>query len=434
MSKVNFQPPISGKDLQLPDLPPEEQPASDSLPKITHAKSKHGGENILKRGVDLFRRISIGKSRAHVNMELDKKIGTQPNEESSTGHIKTRTQKTVSFSKSGHNNQPAVKSEPSSVRENKVRTRDELNVTSLTNGLIKIARDKGNGVDNNKKNELETAIRQLFSGRGEELNDATLKELKGNASALLKIPEVKYLSINLEKKVDEALSKKAETLLDLQSKLSQSDAEFMAAIDKDIDDIAADLERRGVSIKNTPNQPTNAVPLPTSAQAKQIAMPALDSSMLSAKAEILPERSVPNMKLDELMAALDNSRNIDEITAALERMEVSSQHSANKPTSAVPLPTLSKAEKIGMPALDGSMLSAKAEEILPELPAPDMTLDEFMVSLEKSNNIDEIATALERKGVSSKNTPNQPSSAVPFSAEDELERALKELNDELKGT
>ncbi len=433
MSKVNFQPPISGQELKSPDLPTEKKPASDSSAKITHAKSKHGGENILKRSVDLFRRISIGKSRVHVNMELDKKIGTRPNEESSTGHIKTRTQKTVSFSKSGHNNQPAVKSEPSSVRESKVWTRDELNLMSLTNGLIKVAKDKANGIDNNKKNELETAIRQLFSGRGEELNEATLKELKEIPNKFSTIPEAKTALDALSKKVDEALSKKAETLVDLQSKLSQSDAEFMAAIDKDIDDITADLERRGVSIKNTPNQPTNAVPLPTSAQAKQIAMPALDSSMLSAKAEILPELSVPNMKLDELMAALDNSSNIDEITAALGRMEVSSQHSANKPTSAIPLPTLAKAEKIGMPALDGSMLSAKAE-ILPKLSVPDMTLDEFMVALDKSNNIDEMATALERKGVSSKNTPNQPSSAVPLSADDELERALKELNDELKGT
>ena len=386
MSKVNFQPPISGKDLQLPDLPPEDQPGSDSMPRITHAKSKHGGENILKRGVDLFRKVSTGKSRAHVSMELDKKIGARSNEESSTVHIKTRTQKTVSFSKSGHNNQPAVKNESLPARKNKVWTRDELNVTYLTNGLIKVARDKGNGIDNNKKNELETAIRQLFSGRGEELNEAVLKELKGDASALLKIPEAKYLSITLEKKVDEALSKKAEA-----------------------------------ASKNL-------------GKAEKIG---LGSSILSAKAEMLRESQsklpVPDMNLDELMAALGKSSNIDEITAALERMEVSSQHSANKPTSSIPLPTLAKAEKIGMPALDGSMLSAKAE-ILPKLSVPDMTLDEVIAALEKSNNIDEIATALEPMGVSSKNTSNQPSSAVPLSADDELEGALKELNDELKGT
>jgi hypothetical protein len=58
------------------------------------------------------------------------------------------------------------------------------------------------------------------------------------------------------------LSAKAEILPKLQPKLSVPDAEFMAAIDKDIDDITADLERRGVSIKNTPNQPSSAVPLP----------------------------------------------------------------------------------------------------------------------------------------------------------------------------
>ena len=170
---------------------------------------------------------------------------------------------------------------------------------------------------------METAIRQLFSGRGEELNEATLKELKEIPNKFSMIPEAKTALDALSKKVDEALSKKAETLVDLQSKLSQSDAEFMAAIDKDIDDITADLERRGVSIKNTPNQPTNAVPLPTSAQAKQIAMPALDSSMLSAKAEILPELSVPDMTLDEFMVALDKSNNIDEIATALERKGVS---------------------------------------------------------------------------------------------------------------
>ena len=393
MNKVNFQTPISGKDLKLPDLPPEEKPASDPLPKIAHAKSKHGVENILKRNFDLFRKISIGKSRAHVSMELDKKNGTRPNEESSTGHIKTRTQKTVSFSKSDNNNLPSVKSEPSPVRKNKEKNRDEFKVTFLTNGLIKVARDKGNGVDNNKKNELQTAIRQLLSGRGEELDDAILKELKGNASALLKIPEVKYFSITLEEKVDEALSKKAETL---SKNLVKVDA---------------------------------------------IAIPVLDNSMPSAKQEVPRESQsklpAPDMTLDELMAALDKSSDIDEITAALERMEVSSQNSPNKPTSAVPLPTLAKAEKIGMPALNVSMLSAKAEtlpKLQSKLSVPNMTLDELMVALDKSNNIDDIATALEPKGVSNKKTPNQPSSALPLTADDELERALKELNDELKKT
>ncbi len=45
MSKVNSQTLISGKDLQLPELPElsessglqSKRPASDSLPKITHA-------------------------------------------------------------------------------------------------------------------------------------------------------------------------------------------------------------------------------------------------------------------------------------------------------------------------------------------------------------------------------------------------------------
>ncbi len=393
MSKVNSQTLISGKDLQLPALPDEEQSTSDPLPKITHAKSKHGVENILKRSVDLFRKISIGKSRAHVSMELDKKIGTKPNEESSTGHIKTRTQKKVSFSKSSHKNLPAVKSEPSPVRGNEKEQRDKLNVTYLTNGLIKVAKDKGNDIENNKKNELQTAIRQLLSGRGEELDDATLKELKGNASELLKIPEVRYLSTTFKEKVDEALSKKAETLS-----------------------------------KNL-------------VKADEIAIPALDNSMPSAKQEVPRESQsklpAPDMALDELMAALNKSSNIDEITAALERVEVSSQHSPNKPTSALPLPVLAKDEKIAMPALDGSMLSTKKEmlrESQSKLPVADMTLDELMAALDKSNNIDEITAALEPKGVSNKKTPNQPSSALPLSADEELERALKELNDELKRT
>ena len=385
MSKVNFQAPISGKDLQLPDLPPEEQPASDPLPQVTHAKSKTGVENILKRGIDLFRKVSTDKSRAHVRLELDKKIGARPNEESSTVHIKTRTQKTVSFSKSGYNKQAAVKSEPLPVRENKVWTRDELNVTYLTNGLIKVARDKGNGIDNSKKNELETAIRQLLSNRGEELNEATLKELKGDASALLKIPEAKYLSVTLEKKVDEALSKKAEA-----------------------------------ASKNL-------------GKAEKIAMPAPDGAILYSKAEMLRESqsklSVPDMKLDKLLAALDESSNIDEITAAIERMGASSQKTHNQPTSAVPLSALVKAEKIAMPAPNGAMLSAKAEKLRPQqsnLSAHDMTLID---EIAKSQNLDEITAAIERMGASSQNLPDQPASGPLLSAHDELERPLGELND-----
>ena len=370
MKNVNFQTPISGKDLKLPDLPPEEPPASDPLPKITHAKSERVGENILERGIDLFRKISAGKSRAHVRMELDKNIGARPNEKSSTVHIKTRTQKTVSFAKSGYNNQTAVRSEPSAVRENMGRTRDELNVRFVTNGLIKVAKKKGKEIDDSRKNELETAISQLFSGRGEELNESILKELKTDADPLGLIPEVRYLSNTLKEKVNEALTKKAEA-----------------------------------AVKNL-------------VKAEKMAMPAADRSILSSKAEMLqesqPKLSVPDMKLDELVAALDESSNIDDITAALERMEVSSQSIPNKPTSAVPLSALAKAEKIVMPAPNGSMLSAKAEKLPhPEsmLPVPDMTLDEFMAALDKSDNIDEITTTL---------------------VDDELERELKQLNDQVE--
>jgi len=48
--------------------------------------------------------------------------------------------------------------------------------------------------------------------------------------------------------------------------------------------------------------------------------------------------------------------------------------------------------------------------------------------------IDEISTDLERRGVSIKNAPKQPTSAVPLSAEDDLDRLFKELNDKSKGT
>ncbi len=396
MSKVNSQTLISGKDLQLPELPElsessglqSKRPASDSLPKITHAKSKHGGENILKRSVDLLRKISIGKNRAHVSMELDKKIGTKPNEESSTGHIKTRTQKKVSFLKSGHNNLPAVKSERAPVSENKEKKGDELKVTFLTNGLIKVARDKSNDIGNNKKKELEIAVRQLFNGRGEELNEATLKELRGDASALLKIPEVKYLSITLKEKIDEALSKKAE-------------AASKALVNTE---------------KNT-----------------------LGSFTPSAKAEILRG---PQSKLSasdiKLIDEIAKSKDLDEITAALERMEVSSQNIPNKLTPDLPLSELMKAEKIAMPAPDGPILSAKTERLREpqsKPSSPDMALDEFMAALDKSNNIDEISTAVDRSlGDLSQNIPNRPTSAAPPSADDELEWALKELSDELKRT
>jgi hypothetical protein len=74
MNSVNFQTQISCSSINLPDLPPESQ--SESSPKVTHAKSKQRGESILKRAFDLFRKLSTDKSRAHVGMELDKKIGS----------------------------------------------------------------------------------------------------------------------------------------------------------------------------------------------------------------------------------------------------------------------------------------------------------------------------------------------------------------------
>lgn len=295
MSKVNFQTPISSKDLQLPDLPPEEQPASDPLPKITHAKSKRGVENILKHSLDLFRKLSTHKSRVHVDMKLDKKNGASQNEESSTVHIKTRTQKKVSFSKSDPKNQP--------------RMQNELNLAYLKNGLKKVTKD----MDDNKRSDLATAIRQLLGDLGGEPDETILVELKTVTKNLSLMPEVRGASITLNKKIDEALLKKAETA----------------------------------------------------------------------------------------------SKN------------------------------LVKAEKITIPALDDSMLSAKAEKLQEsqsKLSAPDMTLNEFMFALDKSNNIDEITNALERQGISNQDTLNQSTSALPLSADDELVSALKELNDMLKKT
>ena len=67
-----------------------------------------------------------------------------------------------------------------------------------------------------------------------------------------------------------------------------------------------------------------------------------------------------------------------------------------------------------------------------KLSATTMRLDELTTELDKSNDIDGITTVLERSEVSIKNTPNKPISNVQLSADDELKKPLKELNDALE--
>ena len=272
MRTVSFSTSIASSQLNPSESQPKDS-ASKVKPGVIHAKSEKKGENIQKRGFDLFRKLSTDKSRAHVGREVDKKIGANQHEESSTAHIKTRTHKKVSFSKSGPKNEPAIKSESHPVRKNPIRTRDELNLTYLQNGLKKVTKDW----DDNKRNDLATGIRQLLGDLGGEPDKTTLVELKTVADKLYLIPEVKDASIALNRKIDEALSKKA-------------------------GDVSQNLVK-----------------------AEKIAMPALDGPMLSAKAEKLrepqPKPSAPDKSLDEFMAALDKSNDIDEFTAALEHRE-----------------------------------------------------------------------------------------------------------------
>lgn len=381
MNKVNFQTQISGKDLSSPELH-EKKSASDSLPTITHNKSKRSDTSILKQSFDLFRKLSHHKSRAHVDMKLDKKIGTEKNEELSTIYIKTRTRKNVSFAKSDPKNMSPVNGKPIDAREQ--ITRKDPHLKYLLNGLKKIPA----GEDENKGNELATAVRQLFGDLGGEPDQKTLVELKTVANQLYPIPELRGASIALSKKIEVILSEKVE--------IASQNGE----------------------------------------KAEKITMHAPDGAMFSAKAEKLQEPksklSVSDKTLNESVAAITDSKNIDEITAVIERMQASIRKIPKQTLSAAPISNLVKAEKVTMPTPESVIFSAKAEKLQEPKSMPSASDMKLMDDILNSKNLDEITNALERAGASIQNTPNQPNPVVPLSAEDELEKELGELNDQLE--
>jgi hypothetical protein len=133
MSKVNFQPPISGKDLKLPDLPPEEQPASDPLPKITHAKSEQKAHNAQKNCIKTTKNMSTDASRQRVTSHSEKKSSFKLFGKALIKNIKDSFQHHHAFSKAGNKKQSLSRADAPVTEEHKSPSRADW----LESGLKK---------------------------------------------------------------------------------------------------------------------------------------------------------------------------------------------------------------------------------------------------------------------------------------------------------
>ena len=220
MNKVNFQTPISGKDLKLPDLPPEEQPASDPLPKIAHAKSEQKAHDAQKNCIKTTKTMSANASRQHVVSQSEKKSKFSRFATSLINHIKGRNNKSNSFSKFEFKKERSSNINPLTFKENKPRTADEINLNRLKYLLPKLTEK----LDNTKKQQLSITMRQCCGELGGEPNSQNLLLLKRLADPTDKPSEYHSALKELTVKIDDILLK---IMTD----------EFMAGINKAIDDV-----------------------------------------------------------------------------------------------------------------------------------------------------------------------------------------------------
>ena len=220
MSKVNFQPPISGTDLKLPDLPPEEQPASDSLPKITHARSEQKAHNAQKNCIKTTQTMSANASRQHVVSQSEKKSKFSRFATSLINHIKGSNNKSNLFSKFEFKKERPSNINPLIFKENETPTADEINLNRLKYLLPKLTEK----LDDTKKQQLSTTMRQCFGELGGEPNPQNLLLLKRLADPTDKPSEYHSALKELTVKIDDIL-------------LKNMTGEFMAGINKAIDDV-----------------------------------------------------------------------------------------------------------------------------------------------------------------------------------------------------
>ena len=374
MSQVDSKRPISGRDLNLPDLPPE-QPASDLPLKITHAKSEQKARDAQRRCSKTTKKMSPDISRQHVATELEKKSSSVHWGKSLINNIKDKFRHSTGLSKRERQSRFSSAGDAMLKKEYKPETHTVRNLQHRLGKVLPAS-------DTDKKQQLSFTIRQCFGLADGEPDNNNLHELLRLVREFKKHPESLGTSTQLEQKISEIFKKKNETI--------NESSKNMVMVEKTV-------------VTGAPEHaPTPQLQTLTNAEIIEHELDSIERELeedifnASGKASTGDITNQLDSILKELSEDIPNSAAHADTNDFINQMEIL----LNEDVPQASIKTNISADPI------------------------DVLIKE----------IDEISTDLERRGVSIKNAPKQPTSAVPLSAEDDLDRLFKELNDKSKGT
>jgi hypothetical protein len=375
METVRFQIPISGKDLKSPKSPLEEKPASDPLPKITHAKSEQKAHSAQRRCSKAAKKMSPDLSQQYVTTELKKKTFSTQWGKSLINHIKDKFRHSTGLPKQESQRKFSSAADGLLIKEPEIPKQEVHTVASLAHGLGKVL----SASDTHKKQQLLFTIHQCFGLADGEPTIKNLNELLQLVPELQKHAESFRASRQLEQKINEIFEKQIEAI--------DKSAKNMVMVDK-------------LVVTSAPEHiPTPELQTLTNAEIIEHELGSIEKG------------------LEEAIFNASGKASADDITNELDSI----------------LKELSEDIQTSTVHTDTNDFINQMESLLNEDVHQSPTTSKTNISADPIDalikEIDESSTNLEHRGVSIKKNPKQPTPAVPLPAEDDLDRLRKELND-----
>ena len=411
MRKVDLPAPVSGKDQNLSNLSPEKKPASDPLPKITHAKSEQKAQNAQKNCIKTTQTMSAHPSRQHVASQSKKKSSFKFFGKTLIKNIKDSFQHHHSFSKAGTQKQSSLRADAILIQEYQLTSPDKTKVDWLESGLKKIPIGQKITEDVNftlhDKQQLSFTIKQCFGLAKGEPTDENLRKLRAVAPKIGEVsPEYKGPSEVLTKKIDDILSKRSKD-----------------AGDGTNNQVTPEKSAVPASVDSTPSTETKKLPQP---QSTKPAPDVTDEFMAEINKVLDDVPGTPAPPPLARTASANKAATSDEIDSLFKELDYdifnppfSTKTNAN---------SVNSDDILNMLNTDTPRSSASATTVASadELESALSDLDDEVKKTKDSDELDEILNELNT------DTPGSPTSAKTVTSAEELESALQALNEETK--
>jgi uncharacterized membrane protein YheB (UPF0754 family) len=320
--------------------------------------------------------MSPDLSQQHVATELRKKSSSTHWGKSLINHIKDTFRHSTGLPKQESESKFSSAADGMLIKELKkeTHTKETRTVANLEHGLGKVLSSS----DTHKKQQLSFTIRQCFGLADGEPTNKNLNELLRLLPELKKLSESRGTSEQLEQIIKENFEKQNEAI--------DKSAKNMVMADK-------------LVVASAPEHaPTPELQTLTNVEIIEHELDSIEKGLEEDISNPSGKASTDDItnELDSILKEL--SEDIPNSTAHTDTNDFINQIESLLNDDVPQSPTITKTN------ISADPIDALIKEI------------------------DENSTNLERRGVSIKNTPNQPSSAVPLPAEDDLDRLLKELN------